>query len=113
MPELNRRDALTATAAVGAVTAMATGLFHTESAEAAAAQRPPNVERQLVIQCGLSPQEANCWMLTGELASQLMVLPDLSEADKQELSRIIQQVQTKLLSLPTGRRYAQLTQGRP
>lgn len=113
MPELTRRDALTATAAAGAVTALATGLLTVESAEAAAVQRPPNVERQLVLQCGFSQQEAQCWLLVGELGSQLMAIPAFSETDKAELTRVIQQIQTKLLSMPTARRYGQLAQGQP
>ncbi len=108
--DVNRRDALKAAVAGTAAVALTAQLAEHQPAEAArfTMQLPPNVERQLVIQCGFTAQEANAWVLASQLGNALLTMQNLSPEDTAEFTRLIQGIQTRLMSRPSNRQYGQL-----
>lgn len=109
MSEWSRRDVIKVATATGLATAAVAVL-----AESAEAQLPADrlAQEQAVVQrCGLTASESDCWVLTAQLADTVLKLPDMTQEDRQELTTAIHLIQNKLLSRPTVRRYAQLTQG--
>lgn len=68
-------------------------------------------DRDRVIACGLTDDEADCWELAATLARKLFALPKLHQMDDHEVAHAIHVIQNKLLGRPAYRQYLQLAQG--
>lgn len=68
-------------------------------------------DRDRVIACGLTDDEADCWELAATLARKLFELPKLHPMDDHEVAHAIHVIQNKLLGRPTYRQYLKLAQG--
>ena len=67
-------------------------------------------DRERVIMCGLTEDEAECWELAATLARRFFELPNLHPTDDHEVTHAIHVVQNKLLGRPTYWRYLELAQ---
>lgn len=65
-------------------------------------------DRQIVMEVGLTPEEAECWELAAALAGRFFALPKLHEVDTHEVTHAIHVVQNKLMSRPAYRKYLEL-----
>lgn len=54
-------------------------------------------DRERVIACGLTDDEADCWELAATLARKLFELPKLHQMDDREVAHAIHVIQNKLL----------------
>ncbi len=98
-----RRDMLAATAS-GTAMALAPLTLANEQDKA----KPPMTDRDIVLACGLTEAEADCWELIGKAAGKFFELPKLHSMDDHEVSHAIHVVQHKLLSRPVYRRYLEM-----
>jgi len=99
MEEVTRREILHQTAAAGLLATIGRGQ---------ADDPPPKqamTDRQIVISCGMTEEEANCWELTAKAAGKFFELPKLHPMDAQEVATAIHVIQNKVLSRPTYRKY--------
>jgi hypothetical protein len=103
MDELTRRGALQLGAGLG----LAAAVGPAPAAEDAD-KKPKSTDRDRVLACGLTADEADCWQLAADLAGKFFELPKLHPMDAQEVATAIHVIQHKLLSRPTYRRYLEL-----
>jgi hypothetical protein len=103
MDDATRRDALRL-AAVAAAAVAVTGAAAGDDKD----KPKPMTDRDRVLACGLTPDEADCWGLAAELAGKFFALPKLHEMDNHEVAHAIHVIQHKLLSRPVYRRYLEL-----
>ncbi len=118
MTEITRRGALLTSTAAGLATVL--GL----PAEAPAGDdkdkpqkdkdgaKPPPSDRERVLACGLTEEEADCWEQTALAAGKFFALPKLHVMDDHEVAHAIHIIQHKLLSRPAYRRYLELSKGK-
>jgi hypothetical protein len=105
MDELTRRNALHLAAGLGLAAA-----FGGAPAEAAddMTKEQEKADRERVLACGLTADEADCWEWTAKAAGKFFDLPKLHPMDAQEVASAIHIIQHKLLSRPVYRRYLEL-----
>src|SRR5262249_10962625 len=65
-------------------------------------------DRQMVLACGMTEAEADCWEATAEAAGKFFALPKLHVMDDHEVAHAIHIIQHKLLSRPAYRKYLEL-----
>jgi hypothetical protein len=104
---LDRRAALQHSLAAGLLAALPA------TAAAQAAQGPDDPkkklnDRELVLDCGLTEEEADCWELIAKAAGKFFELPKLHPMDAGEVASAVHVIQHKLLARPTYRKYLEL-----
>jgi hypothetical protein len=62
-------------------------------------------ERERILACGLTEEEASCWILVSKSAAKFFELPKLHPMDDHEVAHAVHVIQSKLLSRPAYRRY--------
>jgi hypothetical protein len=62
-------------------------------------------DREIVISCGMTEAEADCWEQTARAAGKFFALPKLHPMDDHEVAHAIHIIQHKLLSRPVYRKY--------
>src|SRR5688572_31774601 len=62
-------------------------------------------DRQRVLDCGCTDDEATTWLLLNRMAAKFISLPDLHVDDIAEITLAIHSLQTKLMWRPTYRKY--------
>lgn len=65
-------------------------------------------ERERILACGLTEDEAACWILVSKAAAKFFELPKLHPMDDHEVAHATHVIQSKLLSRPAYRRYREL-----
>jgi hypothetical protein len=99
MEEVTRREILHQTAAAGLLATIVNAQGDDSP------RKPAMTDRQIVISCGMTEDEADCWVLTAKAAGKFFELPKLHPMDAQEVATAIHVIQNKLLSRPTYRKY--------
>ena len=100
MSQLDRRTAIAAALATGASTALVRA---TEQQQDELTQ-----DQELVMEAGMTREEADCWKKIAEATAAFFALPELHPADKQEVATAVHVIQNKLLARPTYRKYLEL-----
>ena len=98
MEKNNRRAAVT-TAVLAGTTLLATNRGQAQDKEAEVSR-----DEQVVMEAGLTREEAECWRLTAA-AGAFFKLPELHSMDATEVASAIHVIQNKLLARPTYRKY--------
>lgn len=106
MDDLTRRQVLKSMAAAGA----STGLLDVAQPQLTAVRSDEEKkrDRQRVIACGMTEEEADCWEMVAEAAGMFFRLPKLHPSDEGEVVQAVHIIQNKLLSRPTYRKYVDL-----
>ena len=68
-------------------------------------------DRERVLGVGFTEDEATCWLLCNRAAAKYLALPVLHPSDRDEVTLAIHEIQNRLLSRPTYRRYLQAARG--
>lgn len=110
MDVITRREVIGPAALVGVV-----ALAGMASSASAAGKRSgaldDKAERERVLACDFTEEEADCWMLLLKAAEKFLELPKLHSMDDHELTHAIHVLQERLLSRPAYRRYKELAEG--
>lgn len=107
MKQLSRRTA------IGLTTAASTLALITKPPQASEQTAEEDgydaqAERAYVMKCGMTAEEADCWIAVADAAAKFFELEELHPMDDQEVAQAIHVIQNKLLSRPTYRRYRAL-----
>lgn len=110
MEEMNRRSAIGLAMALGASAVVAA-----DPPKPGDEEKPKKrmTDREMVIACGMTPEEADCWEYAAKAAGKFFDLPKLHPMDDQEVASAIHILQNKLLSRPTYRRYLEMAKSQP
>ena len=104
MDELTRRKILKSAAVVGASAILSAP----DAAEAQQRTDEEKADRQRVLSCGLTEEEADCWEAVARAAGKFFALPELHTMDKHEVAHATHVIQHKLLSRPAYRKYLEM-----
>ncbi len=66
------------------------------------------LDKQIVMQCGFTEKESECWQLLTLAVNSFFALPSMHPTDQQEVANAIHIIQNKLLSRPAYRKYLDL-----
>lgn len=69
------------------------------------------IDRQRVIDCGFTEDEADCWELVVRAGAKFFSLPQLHPATQGEVAQAIHVLQDKLLGRPAYRKHLELANG--
>jgi hypothetical protein len=110
MDDVTRRDLLKAAGAAGAcVTLFATPALasatQTEDHDWTEAEA---IDRQRVLDCGFTEDEADCWELVARAGGKFFSLPKLHPTADAEVAQAIHVIQDKLPGRPAYRKYLDL-----
>jgi hypothetical protein len=113
MDDLTRRGALamaTGVAALWATTRVAADDKPQEKEKPKPNATEPDLakDREIVIACGMTEAEADCWEQTALAAGKFFALPKLHTMDDHEVAHAIHVIQHKLLSRPVYRKYLEM-----
>ena len=104
---MDRRTAVKAAALSGATAFMLPSLRGQEP-ESPEQEFNAEKDRAIIMESGMTAEEADCWAAAADVAGKFFALPELHEMDAHEVAHAVHVIQNKLLGRPTYRRYREL-----
>ena len=111
MEAITRREVMGA-AALGGTVALAAMAGKTANAQESDEAKPAfdrDAEEKKVMDCGMTEEEAECWLHVSDAAGSFFKLPKLHSMDEHEVAHAIHVIQNKLLGRPTYREYLKIS----